>query len=124
MTARWFNLAEARALLPAAKARADQVIAVRAELAIRMHAVRSGDRTQLADAKGGEARLGEILEWFAEQGIEVKGFAPILIDFPSRIGGREVLLCWLENEADIGWWHDPEQGFMGRRPLAELGTVD
>ena len=121
MTARWFNVAEARALLPAVKARADQVIAVRAELADRMHAVRNGDRTQLAEAKGGEARLGEILEWFAEQGIEVKGFTPLLIDFPSRIGTREVLLCWLENEEDIGWWHDPDHGFMGRRPLAQLG---
>jgi hypothetical protein len=28
------------------------------------------------------------------------------------------LLCWLENEDTIGWWHLPEHGFAGRRPLS------
>jgi hypothetical protein len=41
-----------------------------------------------------------------------------LIDFPSLIGGEEVYLCWLLDEATVGHWHAPESGFGGRRPLA------
>lgn len=41
-----------------------------------------------------------------------------LVDFPClHPSGREVLLCWLSGEDDLGWWHLPEEGFAGRRPL-------
>lgn len=41
-----------------------------------------------------------------------------LVDFPSRHpGGRQVLLCWQLGEPDVEWWHLPEEGFAGRRPL-------
>jgi hypothetical protein len=40
-----------------------------------------------------------------------------LVDFPSLRGGREVYLCWLEGEEEIGWWHDLEAGYAGREPL-------
>lgn len=32
--------------------------------------------------------------------------------------GEEVYLCWLVDDEDtIGFWHEPEAGFGGRRPL-------
>ena len=32
--------------------------------------------------------------------------------------GVEVYLCWLVDEEDtIGFWHEPDAGFAGRRPL-------
>jgi hypothetical protein len=40
-----------------------------------------------------------------------------LIDFPSMRGGEEIYLCWQEGEPEIGFWHTPEAGFAGRRPL-------
>ena len=40
-----------------------------------------------------------------------------LVDFPSIRDGREVYLCWLEEEDEIGFWHDLEDGFAGRQPL-------
>jgi hypothetical protein len=40
-----------------------------------------------------------------------------LIDFPSLRGDDEVYLCWEEGEPEIGFWHEPESGFAGRRPL-------
>ena len=40
-----------------------------------------------------------------------------LIDFPSIRDGEEVYLCWLVDEDEIGFWHDPDAGFTGRRPL-------
>jgi hypothetical protein len=41
-----------------------------------------------------------------------------LIDFPSIRDGEEVYLCWLVDvEESIGFWHEPEAGFAGRRRL-------
>jgi hypothetical protein len=41
-----------------------------------------------------------------------------LIDFPSLRDGEEVYLCWLLDEEDsIGFWHRPDAGFPGRRPV-------
>jgi hypothetical protein len=40
-----------------------------------------------------------------------------LIDFPAVRGGAEVYLCWLLDEDEIGYWHEPDAGFPGRRPL-------
>ena len=40
-----------------------------------------------------------------------------LIDFPALRDGREVYLCWIDGEDDIGFWHDLDAGFAGRQPL-------
>ena len=40
-----------------------------------------------------------------------------LLDFPSIRDGDEVYLCWQEGEDAIEYWHEPEAGFGGRRPL-------
>jgi hypothetical protein len=44
-----------------------------------------------------------------------------LLDFPSIRDGREVYLCWQEGEDAIEYWHEPEAGFAGRRPLDDGG---
>jgi hypothetical protein len=41
----------------------------------------------------------------------------VLVDFPAVIDGHDVLLCWLEGEPDLGWYHPTELGFPGRRRL-------
>jgi hypothetical protein len=40
-----------------------------------------------------------------------------LVDFPALRAGREIYLCWQEGEDEIGFWHEPEAGFAGRRPI-------
>ena len=40
-----------------------------------------------------------------------------LVDFPALRDGEEVYLCWLVDEDEIGFWHAPDAGFAGRRPL-------
>jgi len=43
-----------------------------------------------------------------------------LIDFPATSpSGRTYLLCWLDGEETIDWWHWPDDGFAGRTPIAE-----
>jgi hypothetical protein len=31
--------------------------------------------------------------------------------------GEEIYLCWFLVENEIGFWHEPDAGFAGRRPL-------
>ena len=60
----------------------------------------------------------DIVETLAEQGIEVKGLSPLLLDFPGLRNGQEALLCWKEGESVLAWWHHLNTGFAGRQPLA------
>ena len=50
--------------------------------------------------------------------IVLREFERGLVDFPAIRDGEEVYLCWLvDDEDEIGFWHAPEAGFGGRRPL-------
>jgi hypothetical protein len=40
-----------------------------------------------------------------------------LVDFPAVIDGREVLLCWRSDEADVRWFHSTNEGYAGRTPI-------
>ena len=42
-----------------------------------------------------------------------------LVDFPARIHGEEVLLCWRSDERHIRWYHSIEDGYPGRRLIPE-----
>jgi hypothetical protein len=50
--------------------------------------------------------------------IVLRDFVRGLVDFPALREGQEIYLCWLVDDEDaIGFWHEPEAGFAGRRPL-------
>jgi len=53
-------------------------------------------------------------------GLTLRDIEHGLVDFPALVAGRQVWLCWQRGEPAIGFWHDLETGFSGRRPLAEL----
>lgn len=117
---RIFTLEEARLLMPDLLAKADDVVRVRADLVEVQSALNQGGVSPLGglpEAKALEARLSEVLGWFGTEGLDVKGIAPLLLDFPARLDGDTVLLCWLEGERELGWYHKPEHGFAGRRPI-------
>jgi hypothetical protein len=115
-----FTLAQARALMPELLAHADELVTVRADLVELQAALAGGAASTLGgvpEAKGCQARLSELLAWFPEQGLDLKGFAPLLLDFPAVLDGEPVLLCWLEGERELAWYHKTAHGFAGRRPL-------
>lgn len=121
---RHYSLDEATALLPWVS-----------ELLARMRAARAklGDseaRMALTDAgpsNGGGAPGRTVSEGFLvlrdsiaelrEREIVLRDLDRGLIDFPALRDGQEIYLCWQEGEDEIGFWHDPQSGFSGRRPL-------
>jgi len=113
-------LAEARSVLAELRPRIEEFVVLRADLAELQADLADGGGSPhgaLADAKALEARLYAELEHFSRAGAEVKGFAPLLLDFPGERGGVPVLWCWLEGDPDIAWCHRLDTGFAGRRPV-------
>lgn len=53
-------------------------------------------------------------------GVEMKGLDTGLVDFPSEVEGRPVLLCWQLGEDSVQYWHEADAGFAGRQPVDSL----
>ncbi|MEX0703566.1 MAG: DUF2203 domain-containing protein [Planctomycetales bacterium] len=62
-------------------------------------------------------RLEEFVDELKELGVELKDPLAGLIDFPARLEGREVYLCWKHGEDEIAYWHELDVGFTGRQSL-------
>jgi len=119
---RLFTLDEARALMPEILGEARELVAARADLAEITYDRETGGLSPLgglAEVKAIEARMQETLSRWAGLGLEVKGIAPVLLDFPSVLDGVSVRLCWIEGEPELGWYHRTELGFAGRRQLPQ-----
>ena len=117
---RRLTLDEARAFLPELLDAARQVITVRAdavELAADLAAGEVSPLGGLPELKGLQARLHSALDWFGEHGLELRGWAPLLVDLPGEHDGRPVAWCWLEGEQDLRWYHREDCGFAARREI-------
>ena len=128
-----FTLHEAQTLLPvvealllraqAAGARAGELETEMQELSQRIF-MSGGMHVNVAQAAKRRAErekaLQEARDTLAEMdeiGVQVKDLEKGLLDFPSVMDGRDVLLCWMLGEKEIGFWHTLEDGFAGRKPL-------
>ena len=52
-----------------------------------------------------------------ELGIQLKDRRLGLVDFPSDMAGKRVLLCWRLGETEVQFWHEEDAGYSGRQPL-------
>jgi hypothetical protein len=52
-------------------------------------------------------------------GVQVKDLDIGLLDFPCKVDGEIVLLCWKLGEDKIAHWHSTDEGFAGRKPIDE-----
>jgi hypothetical protein len=118
-----FTVGEAREKLAAIMPLLDEFVVLRAD-ATELGAALAGASEPsalggVAEFKAVQARMDEVLTEVAETGVSLKGFAPLLVDFPCALEGQDVLLCWLEGDRDLGWYHRVDLGFAGRRPLPD-----
>jgi hypothetical protein len=121
---RFWTLEEATAALPEVRALVQRMVALVAAAAARARQTRGNGgpsgNGQTPAAGAADAELRGVLSELTDRGIVVRDPARGLIDFPAKSPtGREYLLCWLDGEDAIEWWHWPEAGFAGRTPLSQ-----
>lgn len=121
---RHYTLEEARGELPWLRARLQAMRRARARLSDEdarraLAAVAPGNGGGQAGRAAGDAflELQSAVAALDEREIVLRDLDRGLVDFPSLRGGREVYLCWVDGEADIGHWHDLDAGYGGREPL-------
>ena len=123
-----FTLNEANDLLPNVAAQLKEIQRLYSTIGIYRESARAA---ALASEFGGGMQggsryvqalyeVGKITTEIHELGVQLKDYSRGLIDFPSMMGGRIVLLCWqLGEDERIEWWHELEGGFDGRQKLSE-----
>lgn len=75
------------------------------------------------DKAAQEAR--DTLAEIDEVGVQVQDLEEGLLDFPCVMDGKTVMLCWKLGEDSIAHWHEPEDGFTGRKPIdLRFGKTD
>ncbi len=123
--AKHYSRDEARALLPQIRRWLERLNALRHDL--ERFDKRLSGLTERGDDTGGEtvnnwiralADMQEALAEFQRRRIFIKDLERGLVDFPAIIGGREVFLCWEQDEEDVEFWHDLDTGFSGRERLS------
>jgi hypothetical protein len=78
----------------------------------------SEEQVMLRDEVDGVARqINAYLDELAAVGCVFKGFDDGLVDFYSKLEGRDVFLCWKLGESEVSHWHELDAGFAGRQEL-------
>lgn len=122
---RYFSVQEAEELIPEIEKIFAAVIEIagkiqsKSELIGRLQGQK--DDAQLAIEQSQlEFLTGGMEDWLRkilDLGAYPKGLNPALVDFPHRLAGREVYLCWQVGEKYISHYHGIEEGFPGRKKL-------
>jgi hypothetical protein len=133
MSDRTFTLDEAQLLLPILESLLRQAINskkliedVDAELQETAHRVFLNGGTLLnvvhlarrkAERERAIRRIKDALAEIDATGVQVKDLDIGLLDFPCKVEGEILLLCWKLGEPAIGHWHGTNEGFSGRKPV-------
>jgi hypothetical protein len=105
---RYWTVDEARAYLPRLRELVD-VVRLATDAVARAKANGHGPSQEQIDAAVAELAGNDIV---------VRDPASGLIDFHA-LGSDGVVyyLCWKADDDDLSWWHLPDEGFAGRKPL-------
>jgi hypothetical protein len=115
---------EASALLPQIRLWLKRILQLRGELEKLEKRVNSKMK-EGADTGGDTvnqwvrtmAEINQVFQEFHQREIQIKDLERGLIDFPAFVGGKEVFLCWEQDEEEVEFWHDIDSGYAGREKL-------
>jgi len=128
-----FTLEEANAALPELSSLIRQVNTRRQDL-IYLHVELEGLRSQQghnqpdaqlgrriaekeAEVSGIRKDLRDLAQTVDAMGCTLRDYERGLVDFPAIIEQQPAYLCWRMGEESVQFWHGPEEGFAGRKPL-------
>ena len=122
MEGRTYTVEEANALLPylaptliELRDKLDEAADIRAAI-MESSATNGGSKERERWSKF-LARVAELLDRLREWDIVLRDISTGLVDFPAIINDDDAYLCWKLGEPKIAFWHSPDDGFQGRRPL-------
>ena len=124
---KYFTVEEAEALIPELEKIFEAVVEIVAQAEAKAASVRKRRQTGTEDhaalaietsqlqflAQGVNAWMQKIIEL----GALPKGVEPALVDFPGRLEGREIYLCWKLGDQHLTHYHGFDEGFSSRKPL-------
>jgi hypothetical protein len=64
-------------------------------------------------------RVKDALAEIDATGVQVKDLDIGLLDFPCKVDGEILLLCWKLGETAIAHWHGTNEGYIARKPIDE-----
>jgi len=122
---RTFTVDEANDLIPKLRRLLRRLIRHRGrlvELNSEIQKARDNAENNGGSYRGGQylielVKFSESAQMVETMGVIIKDLDVGLCDFPHIRDGRIVYLCWKLGEDEVGWWHDIESGFAGRRPI-------
>lgn len=124
---KYFSVSEAEALIPELERIFEAVIELAAKAEAKAEHIRAMAEDEqrhipeLAIEKSQLQFLANAMnDWFkkiADLGAFPKGIDPALVDFPHRLAGKDVYLCWKLGDKRLTHYHGVDEGFAGRRPL-------
>lgn len=122
MTEKRYTVEEADALLPylaptLVELRERSEEAARIKQAMDAAAASNGGSSDKEKWARTLARVDELFERLNTWGVELRDLSTGLVDLPTVIDGEDAYLCWRLGEPNVAFWHSPEDGFRGRRPL-------
>lgn len=139
-----YTVAEVNELLPRVIARWETVMQLRSQLKALYGELDNAGAPpgqpappELVAASPKVARDRAVFDGFAEalrdeveeitsHGCVIRDIESGLCDWEGEHEGRVVWLCWRYGEHELGWFHELDAGFRGRRPISELrpsGTI-
>lgn len=119
-----YSREEARALLPQVREWLKHLVQLRQRL--NDSDQKLGPMLAAGNDLGGElvnnwiktlSQIKSVLREFQDRQIQIKDLDRGLIDFPAILAGKEIFLCWEQDEEDIEYWHDLDTGYAGRERL-------
>jgi hypothetical protein len=120
---RYFTPGEANALLPEMAARMTAIgehLRRARTVTDALRVVSDGTpehQRAIDDIDALRVEIERLVDEIHDEGVDVKGLSPGLLDFPAIMNGQEVYLCWKEGEDRIDWWHPLHTGIAGRQKL-------
>jgi hypothetical protein len=126
-----YTVAEANAALPLVKAIVHDITELANNLHDRYERITRarGDKGAMLDAHQEELehaqaeferdqdRMREYENELQKLGVLLKDYRTGLVDFPSWSKDHEVYLCWRLGEPEVGFWHEIDAGFAGRKKI-------
>jgi hypothetical protein len=134
MTPKIFTVEEVDALIPELSRRVGVQIALGTEIErlVKQLSRETGEPVASLEPRPGEApsarvlraKLSDCVGRYEEGWRDIQGLGAVvkdtslgLIDFCGRLDGRLVWLCWRYGEDNLGFYHELDTGFSGRRAL-------